>query len=254
MKIQPQKNSSLPKYAAVIAAAVSAGLMSGFAAAQPAAQPVAASPEDNTPDGANPYNDWEDVELAGVMPVTTDTECPTELEGTSPVIRDTTEEPTELYLAGEPVIESDTTMLEGTSPVIQDTTEPDYHTELEGTSPVIYDTTEPEYPTELAGTYPMVTEPPTTEELRIEGETCIPTDTTEEEYPELALEGTYPMVTDTTEPEEPKHQLTDVVRLQKFLLGKERVPKSQRPQLDLNGDGDIDVFDLALMKRELLSD
>ena len=56
-----------------------------------------------------------------------------------------------------------------------------------------------------------------------------------------------------TEPEEePKHELVDVIRLQKFLLGKERVEKSKRPLLDLNGDGDIDVFDLALMKREVL--
>lgn len=224
MKIQPKKNTNLPKYAAAIMAAMSAGLMSGYAApntaAQPAAQPMASAQENDMqvmPEGeANP-NSWEDVELAGVMPVPTDdTEEPTELAGTTPVIQDTTAstdelelggdvaiepEPTEeLYLAGEPVIESDTTEelhLEGTTPIIQDTTMP---------------TTEPE-----------------------------PT-----------LEGTTPIVIDTTEPPEPEHELVDVIRLQKFLLGKERVAKSMRTLLDLNGDGEIDVFDLALMKREVL--
>ena len=222
MKIQPKKNTNLPKYAAAIAAAMSAGLMSGYTtpglAAQPAAQPLAASQENDPvmPEGeVNPYStDWEDVELAGVMPVPTDdTEVPTELAGTTPVIQDTTEPTEDLCLPGEPLIESDTTeelALEGTTPVI---TEPP--------------TTEP---LALEGTTPVITEPPTTEPL--------------------ALEGTTPVVTEPEE--EPKHELVDVIRLQKFLLGKERVEKSKRPLLDLNGDGDIDVFDLALMKREVL--
>lgn len=96
----------------------------------------------------------------------------------------------------------------------------------------IYPQTEPQYETE------PVTEPtkePTTEPASIE----LPTEPITEPP--------------TDDPHEHRRELTDLIRLQKYLLGQEHMEGESRTLSDINGDGELDVFDLALMKRELLS-
>ena len=46
--------------------------------------------------------------------------------------------------------------------------------------------------------------------------------------------------------------VTDVISLQKYLLGYRQMRQAEWKRMDQNGDGYIDVFDLALLKRRLL--
>ena len=90
----------------------------------------------------------------------------------------------------------------------------------------------------------MITTPPpeTTTSLRLEGTSPAPTPPATETTP-VMLEGDIAV---------PEYELTDVVKLQKHLLGKAPADQKMRALMDLDGDGVLDTYDLALMKRELL--
>ncbi len=47
-------------------------------------------------------------------------------------------------------------------------------------------------------------------------------------------------------------QVVDAVALHKFLMGKDKLSDINRKKMDLTGDGVIDAFDLAVMKRKLI--
>ncbi len=47
-------------------------------------------------------------------------------------------------------------------------------------------------------------------------------------------------------------QVVDAVALHKFLMGKGKLSKDHHKKMDMTGDGVIDAFDLALMKRRLI--
>ena len=66
--------------------------------------------------------------------------------------------------------------------------------------------------------------------------------------------------TETTEPDKPvpgdvngdgQTDVTDIIILQKYLLGLEKLPKPENA--DLHQDGVIDIYDLGLLKRDVLS-
>ena len=266
MKIQPVKNTNVPKYAAAIAAAVSAGLLGGYAAPNVVAElendPSVSSQETTTCSTCT--TDWSEVELAGVMPVPTEakpTETTVVFEGTSPAIT-TTEKST------TPVV------FEGTSPAITTTERRTTPVVFEGTSPAITTTERHTTPVVYEGTSPAITTIAESD-VSFKGETVIIETTTERCTTPVVYEGTSPAITSpprettttvrlegepvivetTTGPTKPKveHELTDLVRLQKFLLGKGKMEKKDRIIADMDGDGQIDVFDLALMKRELIA-
>lgn len=94
-----------------------------------------------------------------------------------------------------------------------------------------------------------VTEPlpePTTEEPATEAPvTEEPTETTTEQPETTVLRGD----TDTNGTVE----LLDLVKLQRYLLMLDALDEPQFANADLNGDGAVDVFDLALLKRELVA-
>jgi hypothetical protein len=260
MKIQPQKNDNLPKYAAVIAAAVSAGLIGGFAVPSTSA----ASSNAPTGNGAGEYHTTTVSE--GTSPYEPEM---TEMKGTAPYVPEMTE------LSGTSPYVPEMTELSGTSPYVPEETElfetTPYEPKptLEGTAPA-YSTTE-RITTELVpdGTFPAITTraPETTPTLLPEGTSPATTTMEPETTPELRPEGTSPAITTTTTETtcpvqlggvapmpEPKHEVTDVVSLQKYLLGKSALDEEKQQLLDMDRDGEVDVYDLGLMKRELIEE
>ena len=213
MKIQPQKNANLPKYAAVIAAAMSAGMLGSLAATSAAAD-YAEPTEELMKEGTAPAVMWT-TELAGTSPGIMQTEAyttPVRLEGVPPIVT-------------TPETETAPLRMEGTSPSVTTVIRPTETLVFEGTYPA---------PTTLA--------PETTTTLRLEGTSPAPTPGATETTP-VMLEGDIAV---------PEYELTDVVKLQKHLLGKAPADQKMRALMDLDGDGVLDTYDLALMKRELL--
>lgn len=79
------------------------------------------------------------------------------------------------------------------------------------------------------------TETDTTEETPTESDTAAP----ERRAGDVTCDGTV--------------RLEDIVLLQKYLLGAEPLSQAAYDNADLNADGVVDVFDLSLLKREILS-
>lgn len=46
--------------------------------------------------------------------------------------------------------------------------------------------------------------------------------------------------------------IMDIIKLQKYLLGVDTLDKDQAAAADLTADGDVDVFDMAMLKRTLI--
>ena len=68
----------------------------------------------------------------------------------------------------------------------------------------------------------------------------------------LSGAGAFAMQTSAAETETNEYVVTDAVALHKFLMGKGKLSKDHHKKMDMTGDGVIDAFDLALMKRRLI--
>ena len=68
----------------------------------------------------------------------------------------------------------------------------------------------------------------------------------------LSGAGAFAMQTSAAETETNEYAVTDAVALHKFLMGKGKLSKDHHKKMDMTGDGVIDAFDLALMKRRLI--
>ncbi len=64
--------------------------------------------------------------------------------------------------------------------------------------------------------------------------------------------GAFAMQTAAAETQTDEYAVTDVVALHKFLMCKGKLSKDHHKKMDMTGDGVIDAFDLAVMKRKLI--
>ncbi len=64
--------------------------------------------------------------------------------------------------------------------------------------------------------------------------------------------GAFAMQTAAAETQTNEYAVTDVVALHKFLMCKGKLSKDHHKKMDMTGDGVIDAFDLAVMKRKLI--
>ncbi len=64
--------------------------------------------------------------------------------------------------------------------------------------------------------------------------------------------GAFAMHTAAAETQTDEYAVTDAVALHKFLMGKGKLSKDHHKKMDMTGDGVIDAFDLAVMKRKLI--
>lgn len=122
----------------------------------------------------------------------------------------------------------------------------------------------------ISGVKPAPTEPDTTETQPTEQETDAPTepDTSEETdtsetEPTMEPETSEPETSEPTEPDtdpvtpmlmgdvncDGEIAVTDIVYLQKYLLGMETLNVQAYENADLHADGVVDVFDLGMLKR-----